>query len=115
MASTETVRDLCPSYLACAETVDNLLLPAETVVHNKWLPAESISMIPFLLKRLVRNKSHGQSQQEAIPPVPPDISVGRKQDITDILGGAKYDGQPRQEANIGSPVSAVGCLCMYGN
>ena len=31
----------CPSYLASAETVRDLLLPAETTVHEKWLPAET--------------------------------------------------------------------------
>ena len=29
-----------PSYLASAETVHDLLLPVETVVHGKWLLVE---------------------------------------------------------------------------
>ena len=35
----------CPSYLASAETVRNLLLPAETVVLGKYLPAETVGGI----------------------------------------------------------------------
>ena len=35
----------CPSYLASAETVHDLLLPAETTIHEKWLPAETVRVI----------------------------------------------------------------------
>ena len=37
----------CPSYLASAETVRDLLLPAETAVHEKWLPAETVRDLLF--------------------------------------------------------------------
>ena len=35
----------CPSYLASAETVRDLLLPAETTVHERWLPAQTAPVI----------------------------------------------------------------------
>ena len=35
----------CPSYLASPETVHDLLLPAKTTVHEKWLPAETVRVI----------------------------------------------------------------------
>ena len=35
----------CPSYLASAETVYDLLLPTETNVHEKCLPAETVHVI----------------------------------------------------------------------
>ena len=34
-----------PSYLASAGTVRDLLLPVETTVHEKWLPAETVHVI----------------------------------------------------------------------
>ena len=40
----------CLSYLTSAETVCDILLPAETTVHDKWLPAETIRVI--LLKQV---------------------------------------------------------------
>ena len=35
----------CPSYLASAETVRDLLLPAETAVLDKKLPEETVRVI----------------------------------------------------------------------
>ena len=35
----------CPSYLASTKTVRDLLLPAETVVLGKKLPAETVRVI----------------------------------------------------------------------
>ena len=35
----------CPSYLASAETSSDFLLPIEIVVHDKWLPAETVRLI----------------------------------------------------------------------
>ena len=43
-ANFASCRD-CPSYLASAETVRDLLLPAEKTVHEKWLPAETVRVI----------------------------------------------------------------------
>ena len=34
-----------PSYSASAVTVSDLLLPAKTVVHKKWLPAQTVCVI----------------------------------------------------------------------
>ena len=53
----------CPSYLASTKTVCDLLLPAETAVHDKWLPAESVPMT--LLPAEVKVQYDGQSWQEA--------------------------------------------------
>ena len=49
----------CPTYLASAETVCDLLLPAETTFHEKWLPAGTV-------ETLGRKLNHRQSLQEAI-------------------------------------------------
>ena len=44
----------CPPYLASAETVRDLLLPAETTVHEKWLPAETVRVIQLPAESLCR-------------------------------------------------------------
>ena len=51
----------CPSYLASAETVHDLLLPAETIVHEKWLPAETVRVILLPAKTLSRKQNHTDS------------------------------------------------------
>ena len=55
-----------PSYLASAETVRDLLLPAETTVHDKWLPADCPCDSASCRESRQEAKSHGQSLQEAI-------------------------------------------------
>ena len=48
----------CPSYLASAETVRDLLLPVETTVHETWLRAETVRVILFLAESLDRKLNH---------------------------------------------------------
>ena len=55
----------CPSYLASAETVRDLLLPAETAVHEKWLPAETVLVILLPAETRQEAKSYRQSLHEA--------------------------------------------------
>ena len=56
----------CLSYLASAETVRDLFLSAETVVHEKWLPAETVRVILIPAKTRQEAKSQGQSLQEEV-------------------------------------------------
>ena len=56
----------CLSYLVPAETVCNLLLPAETFIHGKWLPAESVQVNLLPAKTLQEAQLWRQSRQEAI-------------------------------------------------
>ena len=49
----------CPSFLASTETVRDFLLPAENIVHDKWLIAET-------LRVRQEAESRGPSRQEAI-------------------------------------------------
>ena len=48
----------CPSYLASAETVRDLLLPAKTTVHEKWLPAETVRVILLPAETVGRKLNH---------------------------------------------------------
>ena len=73
----------CPSYLASAETVRDLLLPVETTGHKKWLPAETVCEI-------TRTVSAGIY-------LPRTVSAGSKRSRT-VSAEAKYDGQSLQEA-----------------
>ena len=43
-----------------------ILLPAETTVHEKWLPAETVRVILLPADSRQEAGSHGQSLQEAI-------------------------------------------------
>ena len=56
----------CPPYLASAETVRDLLLPVETTVHEKWLPAETVRVILISAETLGRKLNHTESLQEVI-------------------------------------------------
>ena len=67
----------CPSYLASAETVRDFMLPADTVVLGKKLPAETLG----------RKQNHTDSLCRK--PLFVDGIVGRKQEITDSLGGSQ--------------------------
>ena len=91
-----------PSYLASANTVRNLLLPAETVVLGKQLPAESVHVVSLLAETLSRKQNHTDSLCRK--PFFVDGSIGRKQEITDSLYEAKYDGPSLQETKISGPV-----------
>ena len=60
------VRLLLPSvvtvpYLASAETVCDLLLPAENAIRKKWLPVENVRVI--LILRTVSAENHFSSTQ----------------------------------------------------
>ena len=72
----------CPSYLASAKTVRDLLLPVETTIHEKWLPAETVRVIQLPAE------SHLPSTT---------VSAGSKRSRT-VSAEAKYDGQSLQEA-----------------
>ena len=82
----------CPSYLASAETVHDLLLPAETTVHKKWLLAETVRVILLPAKTLGRKLNHMDSLCRKL--ITKHNSLGRKQEIAE----AKYNGQSLQEA-----------------
>ena len=74
----------CPSYLASAETVRDLLLPAKTTVHEKWLPAETVCVILLPAETLRRKLNHTDSLCQKL--FIKHNSLGRKQEITDSLG-----------------------------
>ena len=76
----------CPSYLASAETVRDLLLPVESILHDKWLPVESVRVIPHPAETRSEERSRGQSRQESYFV---DSRFGRKQEIADNLGGSQ--------------------------
>ena len=73
----------CLSYSVSTETVRDLLLPAETTVHEKWLPAETVRAI--LLP--VETRHHMDSLCRKL--FPKHNSIGRKQEIADSLGGSQ--------------------------
>ena len=70
----------CPSYLASAETVRDLLIPAETIVLDKWLPAETVR---------VSDRKQNYTDSLCRKPFFVDGSLGRKQEITDSLRGSQ--------------------------
>ena len=74
----------CASYLASAETVHDLLLPAETTVHEKWLPAETVRVILLPAETLGRKLNHMDSFYRKL-----FTSLGRKQEIVDSLSGSQ--------------------------
>ena len=86
------------SYLASAETVCDLLLPAETPIHEKWLVAETVHVILLPAETLSRKLSHMDSLSRKL--FTEHSSLGRKQEITDISTETKYDGQSLQKAKI---------------
>ena len=73
-----------PSYVAYAETIHDLLLPAENVVPNKWLPAETVRVIQPPAKTLGRKQNHMDSLCRK--PFFVDGSLSRKQEIANSLG-----------------------------
>ena len=77
------------------------MLPAETTVHKKWLPAKTVRVILLLAK------SHGQSPQEAIHPA--QVSAGSKRSRT-VSAETKYDGQSLQETKISGLVYTLWLL-----
>ena len=77
----------CPSYLASAETVRDLLLPAETTVHEKWLPAETVCEILLPAQTLSGKLNHTYSSLYKL--FTKHNSLSRKQEIVDSLGGSQ--------------------------
>ena len=73
MASTENVRDL--------------LLPAETTVHEKWLPAKTVRVILLPAETLGGKLNHTDSLCRKL--FTKHNSLGRKQEIANSLGGSK--------------------------
>ena len=88
----------CLSYLASPKTIRDLLLPAETTVHKKWLPAETVRVIQLPADTLGRKLNHTDSLCRKL--FIKYNSLRRKQEIADSLAEAKYDGQSLQEAKI---------------
>ena len=88
----------CPSYLASAETVRDLLLPAETTVHEKWLPADTVHVILLPAETFGRRLNHTDSLCRKL--FIKYNGLDRKQDIATVSAEAKYDGQSLQEAKI---------------
>ena len=72
-----------PSYMASAETVRDLF-PAETTVHENWLPAETVRVILLPAETLGRKLNRLRRK-----PFTKYISLGRKQEIADSLGGSQ--------------------------
>ena len=100
----------CPSYLASAETVRDLLLPAETTGHEKWLPAETVHVILLPAETLGRKLNHMDSLCRKL--LTKHNSLGRKQEIATVSADAKYDGQSLQEAKISGLVFTL-CYGYY--
>ena len=86
----------CPSYLASAETVRDLLLPVETTVHEKWRPAETVRVILLPAEILDRKQNHTDSLCRNLLPST-TVLAGSKRSRT-VSAEAKNDGQSQQEA-----------------
>ena len=93
--------------LASAETVSDLLLPAKTIVHDKWLPAESVRMILLPAKTLKEAQSYSLSRKPFLQIV--DFKGSKR--LRTIAVEATNDGLSWQEAKIGRPVYT---LCYLG-
>ena len=70
-----------------AETVREFLLPAETSVHDNWLPAKTVRVNLLPAKRLDRKQNHADSLCRK--PFIMYRSLGRKQELADSLGGSQ--------------------------
>ena len=79
----------CPSYLASPEIVRNLVLPAETTVHEKWLPAETVCMILLPAETLGRKLNHRDSLCRKLFTKHNSYNLGRKQEVVDSLDGSQ--------------------------
>lgn len=77
----------CPLYLASMETVCNCLLPAESAVHNKWLPTETVS-VSLLPAKSDKEAKVSQNSLDKKPFVR-DGNLSRKHEIVDSLNGSK--------------------------
>ena len=85
------------SYLVSAETVRDLLLSAETTVHEKRLPAETVRAITWTV-------SAGSYLSSTT------VSIGSKRSRT-VSAEAKYDGQSQHVTKISGLVYTLSsCL-----
>ena len=69
----------CLSYLASAETVLDLLLPAETTVHKNWLPAETVHVILLPAETLSRDCRQSRQKPNMME------SLCRKRKLADLF------------------------------
>ena len=65
-ANLASCRD-SPSYLASAEIFRDPLLPVEIVVHEKWLPGESVRVFLHPAETLYRKYDHAFSAGNHFP------------------------------------------------
>ena len=82
-------------------TVRDLLLPAETTVHEKWLPEETVRVILLLAETLGRKLISAGSYFPSTT-----VSAGSKRSRT-VSAEVKYDGQSLQDAKIDGHVYTV--------
>ena len=79
LKTREIIRKLLLNFvliISFRKYVRDLLLPAETTVQEKWLPAETVSVILLPAETLGRKQNHTDS-------------LCRKQEIVDSLGGSQ--------------------------
>ena len=84
--------------MASAQTVSDLLLPAEATIHEKWLPAETVCVNLLPAETLGRKQNHTDSLCRKL--FTKHNSLGRKQKIMDSLGGS----QIRQTVSAGGEI-----------
>ena len=94
--------------MASAETVRDLLLPGETVVLNKWLPAETVRVIQPPAESLGRKQNHTDSLHRK-PFLVDSVSAGSKRSWT-VSAEAKYDGWSLQVADSFIPCDQLTVL-----
>ena len=70
-----------------ASSFSAALLSAETTVHEKWLPAETVRVILLPAETLGRKLNHTDSLCRKL--FTKHNSLGRKQEIADSLGGSQ--------------------------
>ncbi|MEW8546780.1 MAG: hypothetical protein AB2693_24970 [Candidatus Thiodiazotropha sp.] len=63
------------------------MLPAETIVRVKWLPAKTVRAILLPAERLSRKQNHADSLCRK--PFIMFSCPGRKQELADSLGGSQ--------------------------
>ena len=98
----------CPSYLASAKTIRDILLHAETTIHEIWFPAETVCVILLPAESQQEAKSHGQSLQEAIYQT--QLSAGSKRLQTVSVEPNMTDSLCRERKLVDS---FIPCLCPF--
>ena len=102
-ANLRFLQRLCV-FLASSETVRDLLLPAETTVHEKWLPAETVRVILLPVETIGRKLKQTDSLCRKL--FTKHNSLDRTSEITDSLSGSQI-WRAVSEGSAG-PGSAVG-------